>query len=80
MDTVQILVSVTLGRALLRSHGVADVELDGPELSPEAVHRLRPLLRSHSFDLARPISIKPLPLSAPRGFRLTQVLVYRCRQ
>jgi hypothetical protein len=76
VDTVQSMISVTVSVAALTSYGVAAGELDRPELSPEAVHLLRPLLQSQGFDVAHPISIEPL--SEPRGIRLTQVFVYPC--
>jgi hypothetical protein len=52
LDTVQSMISVTVSRAVLTSYGFAAAELDRPELSPKAVHLLRPLLQSQGFDVA----------------------------
>jgi hypothetical protein len=62
--------TLTLSRAAAVLEGLPPSELQGPELTPEALHALRTLLRSHGFDVDRPIYVRELPEN--RGFRLAQ--------
>jgi hypothetical protein len=62
--------TLTLSRAAAVLEGLAPSELEGPALTPEALQALRTLLRSHGFDVNRPIYVRELPEN--RGFRLAQ--------
>lgn len=62
--------TLTLSRAAAVLEGLPPSELQGPELTPEALQALRTLLRSHGFDVGRPIYVRELPEN--RGFRLAQ--------
>jgi hypothetical protein len=62
--------TLTLSRAAAVLEGLPPSELQGPELTPEALQVLRTLLRSHGFDVSRPVYVRELPEN--RGFRLAQ--------
>jgi hypothetical protein len=62
--------TLTLSRGAAVLEGLAPSELQGPELPPEALHALTTLLRSHGFDVTRPVYVRELP--EDRGFRLAQ--------
>jgi hypothetical protein len=62
--------TLTLSLAATALEGVSPAELQGPELTAEALRALRPLLRAHGFDVERPVYVREL--SGDRGFRLAQ--------
>jgi hypothetical protein len=62
--------TLTLSRAAAVLEGLPPSELQGPQLTPEALQVLRTVLRSHGFDVNRPIYVRELPEN--RGFRLAQ--------
>jgi hypothetical protein len=70
VETVQSLTSLMVSRDVAASYGVATINVQEPALSPDAVNLLRPLLQSHSFDLAHPIRVEERP--DRRGFWLTR--------